>query len=149
MGSKWMLLHQIDDAGAFDGYVALRVRDVATIKPDRTFAVRAAQQSLRWPPTLPIDLDTTRGLLTSFGRASDSGLIGIEKERERYAQWIGTFDEIIGKYVYLLEVHPNGKWHRQPLGYRIRSITSVGMGGLYRDALARFVDWTAKPTPPG
>ncbi len=151
IGAKWMVLRLIDEAGAFDGYNAFRVRDIIKLKPDKTFAVRAAAELPHWPPAPPvdpIDLDTTRGLLKSFGSASESSLIGIEKERERYAQWIGVFDEIIGKYVYLHEVHPNGKWHRQPLGYRIRSITSVAMGGLYRNALARYVDWDAKPLPP-
>jgi hypothetical protein len=28
----------------------------------------------------------------------------------------------------------------------VRDITSVGVGGLYRNALARYIDWEAKPT---
>jgi hypothetical protein len=151
VGAKWMLFRLIDEAGAFDGYIAFRIRDIVKLKPDKTFAVLVAPTLPHWPPMppeSPIDLDSTRGVLTGFGTSSPSSLVAIEKERERYAQWIGVFDEIIGKYVYLHEVHPNGKWHRQPLGYRIGSITSVAMGGLYRDALARYVDWDAKPLLP-
>jgi hypothetical protein len=150
IGSKWMLLRQVDDAGAFDGHVAFRLRDIVAVKPDKSFAVRAAPQLPYWPPAPPapgFDLDSTRGLLNSFAGASVSGLISIEKERERSAQWIGVFDEIIGKYVYLHEVRPNAAWHRRPLGYRIGAITSIGSGGLYRDALATHVDWSARPTP--
>jgi hypothetical protein len=149
IGSRWMLLQETDDAGAFDGYVAVRIRDVDKLKPDRSFAVRAAPSLPHWPPAPPsatIDLNTTRGVLTGFRDASESGLIAIKKERRRYAQWIGVFDEVIGKYVYLHEVDPDGKWDDQPLGYKIGAITMVGTGGLYRDALARYVDWDAKPT---
>jgi hypothetical protein len=151
VGAKWMLLRLIDEAGAFDGYAAFRIRDIVRVRPDKTFAVRAAPELPHWPPAPPagkFDLDSTRGLLESFASSSQSGLIAIEKERERYAQWIGVLDEIIGKYLYLLEVGPNGKWDRQPLGYKICAITSISMGGLYRDALARYVNWSAKPTPP-
>jgi hypothetical protein len=149
MGAKWMLLQLVDDTGAFDGHIAFRMRDIRRVRSDKTFAVRAAPQLPHWPPAAPdhvVDLNSTRQLLSTLAEASASGLIGIEKERERYAQWIGVFDEIIGKHVYLLEVHPNGKWHKQPLGYNIRDITSVAIGGNYREALVLYIDWAAKPT---
>ncbi|MFJ8894232.1 hypothetical protein ACIRCZ_06580 [Leifsonia sp. NPDC102414] len=85
--------------------------------------------------------DSTAEVLRAF--SARSSLIGIEKERERSAMWIGEVDGIASKRVWLTEVRRDATWHAQPLGYRLRAITAVSIGTRYLRALAEV----AGPAP--
>lgn len=136
VGSKWALMAQTVEGGYFDGLVAFRVQDVKQITDDESVARAFAKTLPGWPPSheSEIDLETTAGVIRGLG---DSGLLlGIQKEAERQATWIGTLDEIIGRFVYLHEVRPDGTWHPSPLGYKLRAITTVEVGRRYYAALS-------------
>lgn len=145
LGAKWGLLAQIVDGGFFDGYVAFRLRDVQRIKWDRTFQTAHAKTQPEWPPHRPpeIGLDSTAELVASLG--GSGALISLKKENERRATWIGILDEIQRKFVYLLEVRPDASWHSVPLGYKLRAITSVGIGTRYLTGLAAIAGAAPEP----
>jgi hypothetical protein len=139
LGHRWVLLAQITDGGYFDGHVAVRLRDIATVRPDRSFQSAFSRTQSQWPPMPPpgrdgIDLDTTTGLLRTMLTADE--LVGIEKDRPAECLWIGLPDEILGKWFYLWEVRPDGTWEDRPLGYRRRRLSTVAIGGRYQRALA-------------
>jgi hypothetical protein len=136
VGSKWVLISRIADGGCFDGHTALRVADISRISKSRTFETDYAREQPEWPPVLPfhIDLSSTSGVIRTI--AAKAPLIGIEKEHERRACWIGTLDEISHRMVFLNEVRPDASWHPEPLGYRLKAVTTVQAGDRYMVALA-------------
>ncbi|WP_337006339.1 MULTISPECIES: hypothetical protein [unclassified Microbacterium] len=135
VGPKWALMARTVDGGYFDGVIAFRLRHVKRITDDESVAVRFSRTRPEWPPAFDpdVDLATTAGVLGGMGWSG--ALLGIQKERERSATWIGTLDQIHGRFVYLHEVRPDGAWHAAPLGYRLRAITSVEVGRRYYAAL--------------
>lgn len=136
VGSKWALMMQTVDGGYFDGLVAFRVRDAKWIIEDESVSAEFAKTLPEWPPsyTAEIDLETTAGVIKALGKSDN--LLGIQKEAERRATWIGTLDTISGRFVYLHEVRPDGTWHPGPLGYRLRAVTTVEIGRRYYSALS-------------
>jgi len=136
VGEEWALLAQSSDGGFFDGHLAFRLRDVKRIRRDKTFETTFAKTQPEWPPTPPHDigLDSTSEVIG--GLARDGALIGIQKENEREAMWIGTLDELRKRVVYLHEVRPDATWHPAPLGYKLKAITTVEVGTHYLRGLA-------------
>jgi len=136
VGEEWALLAQSSDGGFFDGHLAFRLRDVKRIRRDKTFETTFAKTQPEWPPTPPHDvgLDSTSEVIE--GLARDGALIGIQKENEREAMWIGTLDELRKRVVYLHEVRPDATWHPAPLGYKLKAITTVEVGTHYLRGLA-------------
>ncbi|WP_223626124.1 hypothetical protein [Microbacterium sp. EST19A] len=135
VGKRWALMARTVDGGYLDGLVAFRVKDVKRISDDESLASAFAKTLPEWPPSYsdPLDLDSTVGLLNGFGQGGR--LIGIQKEKERDALWIGILDQILGRFVYLHEVRHDAVWNPEPLGYRLRSITAVEIGRRYFSAL--------------
>ncbi len=138
VGSKWALIANTGDAGFFEGWVAIRVKDVVKVKKDSSFRERFAQTQPEWPATAPADLDvdTTAGLLK--GMSAISPLLAIEQERRFHSQmaWIGVVDEVTKKWLWLHEVRPNATWRKRPLGYKLRRVTKVFISDRYLTALA-------------
>jgi hypothetical protein len=136
VGNEWALMAQTSDGGFFDGYVAFRIADVKRVDRDRTFETTFAKAQPDWPPVYPHDvgLDSTRDVVQSL--SVGGGLIGIQKDRERDAMWIGRLDEITKRFVYLHEVRPDATWHAAPLGYKLKAITTVDVATHYLVALA-------------
>jgi len=130
--------------GYFDGYTAVRVRDVRRVRRDRTFEGAFARTQPEWPATAPdgVDLDSTKGMLRTL--AATAPLIGIEKEHERSAIWIGALVGLRRGGVGLHEVRPDATWHRRPLWYERRAVTKATVGNHYLTGLAAVAG--ARPT---
>ncbi|MFD0522905.1 hypothetical protein [Paractinoplanes durhamensis] len=126
------------DGGFFEGLIAIRVKDVVTVKRDLSFEERFARTQPEWPPTAPanLDLDTTAGLLR--GMSAISPMIAIEQERRFHSRmaWIGVVHEITKRWLWLRLVRPNATWRKRPLGYKLRRITKVFISDRYLTALA-------------
>ena len=136
LGAKWVLIRSVVDGGYLDGFQALRVRDITAVERDKSFAATAIDLLPGTPgslPDAPIDLDSLVGLVASVG--ADGRLLGLEKERQRRALWIGTLDEVDKKWLWLNEITFRGRWKKKPLGYRMRAITKISFGGRYMEAL--------------
>ncbi|KHK96593.1 hypothetical protein LK09_14780 [Microbacterium mangrovi] len=146
LGKKWVLLARTMDGGFFDGHIAVRLTDIRNVRPDRSFQGQFAKSRPEWPPAPPtrnpdIDLDSTRGLLRTF--TSTSTLVGIESDHKYAAMWIGLPNDIVGPRFFLWEVRPDATWHDEPLGYRIRRITTIETESHYLRGLAAITG-----TPP-
>ena len=136
VGDEWALMAQSSDGGFLNGYVAFRLGDVKKISRDKTFETAFAKTQPEWPPICPfaVDLSSTSGVLEGLGH--DGALIGIQKENERSAIWIGKLDEVWKRMVYLHEVRPDATWHPAPLGYKLKAITAVEVTTHYLRRLA-------------
>jgi hypothetical protein len=131
LGDEWVLMAQSSDGGYFNGWVAFRLSDVKRINRDKTFETAFAKTQPEWPPVRPfeVDLSSTSGVLRGMGR--DGALIGIQKDNERSAIWIGKLDEVRKRVAYLHEVRPDATWHTAPLGYKLKAITTVEVATHY------------------
>jgi hypothetical protein len=138
VGSKWALIAHTGDGGFFEGLVAIRVKEVVTVRRDSSFEERFARAQPEWPPTAPaeLDLDTTAGLLR--GMSAISPLVAIEQERRFQSPmtWIGVVDQVTRRWLWLREVRPDATWRKRPLGFKLRRITKVFISNRYLTALA-------------
>lgn len=145
VGEKWALMARTAEGGHFDGAVFFRVKDVRRVRKDRSFEGTFARTQPEWPPTVDFtfDLGSTTDVLN--GLASLDVIVGIEKDHERSAIWIGRIDEINRKTLWLHEVRPDASWHEAPLGYRLKAITTVSLASRYLNALTTIAG-TRPPT---
>jgi hypothetical protein len=141
IGEQWLLLSGFNwDGVTLDRFIALRVDDVETLEPldHGAFKLKALQLQGLWPPpvpALPVDLDTTRTLITSF--AAQSPLVNIELEHDDpEAASIGTLVAITDEEVTMLEITPDAEWDDEPTSCPLGEITWVEFGGPYLAALA-------------
>ena len=137
VGEKWALIQATTGGGYFDGFVAIRVRDVVMVKRDASFEGRFAQTQPEWPPGAPagVDLDRTKRLIESMARLAP--IIGIEQEhRAPGTQWIGVPVGYDRRRLILHEVRPDATWREEPFAFKFRRITRVEIGNHYKKALA-------------
>ena len=136
VGLGWAVLAKVADGGWFDGHVAIRLKDVTSVKRGKGISASFAKTRPEWPPTSPFEgetLDDLAQVLNAFG--ADAAMFGIEKEAERSATWIGILDEVWPKWLWLQEVDFTGRWETKPLGYKLKAITVVSSGNRYVHAL--------------
>lgn len=148
VGRRWVLLARVMDGGFFDGHVAVRLREIARVRPDRSFERAFARTQPEWPPAPPdvlgvLDLDSTAGVLTSL--LEPGAIFGIEQDRKYDAVWIGVPHKLTKRWLYIWEARPDGTWHDEPRGYRRNRITVVVMGDHYQVGLSGI----AGPPPEG
>ena len=92
---EWSLLAQTSHGGWPDGYIAFRLADVKSVRSNTGVSEKFARLQTDWPPSNPftgVDLNSVAGVIT--GLATGQQLVGIEKERQRDALWIGQLDDI-------------------------------------------------------
>jgi len=137
LGTRWALLHVINDDVAEDGFLATSLEMIAQIEavdPEQSFLPRA--MAMRPPTTRPpdVDLDDTRSLLQTAQRSFP--LLTIQTEQHHpgacYIGRIGSLDE--DAMLFHL-VSPAGEWDEED-EYPYESITRIGFGGRYEAALA-------------
>jgi hypothetical protein len=136
-----VLLSKTAEGGHFDGYAAVRISDIKSLRPDRSFQSDFAKTRSEWPPAPPsastdldLDLDTTKGMLRSL--LAPGHMIGIERNLRVDGIWIGVPYDMTKKFLYLWEVTPQATWNEAPLGYRLKTITTVIFDDRYQTALA-------------
>ena len=136
VGRRWAVLAKVADGGWFDGFFAFQLSDLRSVKKDRSVSSAFARSRPEWPPVSPFEpnsFDDVADVLKAF--AAHGQLIGIEKERERSAMWIGVMEDLWPKWVWLQQVDPQAIWAEKPLGYKLKSITTVLTGDRYMQAL--------------
>lgn|GEM_PF-799381 len=143
VGDQWVLLAQLEDGIYLDGWVALRIADITSVKVKRSeakYVIRSIQAIGQWPPRLPprpVDLDEIASLLKS---AQDCGpLLGLQCEaKDSIALVIGRPLRIQKGSISLLDIDPQGRWWRKPRTWEFEEITQVRIHGRYQVALARY-----------
>jgi hypothetical protein len=138
VGNNWVLLSRAMEGGYFDGHAAIRIRDIKRLRRDTSFQPEFAKTQPGWPPSLPtihenLDLDSTRGMLRSLLRKNH--VIGIERDKRVDGIWIGVPNELRKRWLYIWEVDSYGRWHDEPLGYKVATITTVIFDDHYQTAL--------------
>jgi hypothetical protein len=137
LGTRWALLHIVNDDVAEDGFMATSLEMVAEIEavdPEQSFIPRV--MAMRPPTASPpdVDLDDTRGLLQTAQRSFP--LLTIQTEQHHPgACYIGRIASLDEDTALFHLVSPAGEWDEQD-EYPYESITRVGFGGRYEEALA-------------
>jgi hypothetical protein len=137
LGTRWALLHVVNDDVTEDGFLATSLEMVAEIEPvnpEASFFPRV--MAMRPPTTRPpdVDLDDTRGLLQSAQRQFP--LLTIQTEEQHPgACYIGRIAALDDDEALFHLVSPAGEWDHQD-EYPYETITRIGFGGRYEEALA-------------
>lgn len=139
IGSKWVLISRTGDGGYLDeGFVAIRRKEISTLREDTSFEEQFARSQAGWPPSAPaeLDLDTTSGLVRGMSQVSP--MIGIEQEHRFHSEmvWIGVVGQVDKGWLWLREVGPDAAWRDEAVGYKLRRITKVTISDRYQTALA-------------
>ncbi|ARC56167.1 hypothetical protein AS850_03635 [Frondihabitans sp. 762G35] len=137
LSKKWALIARTMDGGYSDGLIAIRVRDISSLKKDRSFETDFAMTQPQPAPEdlATVDLEQTDQVIETM--SSLASLVAIERDRViTDCLWIGEYVGKHGKWFGLLEVRPNASWHRKPFGYRLKEVTSVSINNHYLTALA-------------
>lgn len=146
LGTRWALLHVVNDDVTEDGFLATSLEMVAEIEPvdpEQSFFPRVME--MRPPTTRPpeIDLDDTRALLQSAQRSFP--LLTIQTEEQHPgACYIGRVAALDDDAALFHLVSPAGAWDDED-EYAYDTITRIGFGGRYEEALAL----AAGPDPAG
>jgi hypothetical protein len=146
IGARWIVLARTMNGGFFDGFVAVRLRDVTRMRRDTSFESRFAVTRPEWPPSMPdgLALDSVHELVASL---PEEVLVGVQQERRRPDMlFIGLRDEITTHWLYLQEVDPKARWSRRRR-YRLKRVTSFEWGSHYLRGLAAVAG--PGPTTPG
>lgn len=137
LGMRWALIQIVSDDLADDGFLATSLEMLAEIEvvdPDESFFPRFMEMhplAVR-PPN--VDLDDTRDLLQSAQRQFP--LVNIETEQAHPGScYIGRITGLDEEGVVLELVSPAGEWDEEE-HYPYDSITRIGFGGRYEQALA-------------
>jgi len=139
IGKQWVVLARMDDAIRFDGFDALRVRDVTKVDlkfARRAFYVRALNvKRSRVEMLPPLDLTDARSTIRAVQAAFP--LVVLDREEG------GAVGADIGRVVKLTmssltfqTVSPDARWHRDHLRVNLADITRIGFDGEYEQSLA-------------
>lgn len=147
LGESWVLLAALEGGIELDGYTAVRLADVESIKRDKEgedFARRALELARQWPPLAPagIVLEDDPSLVASAARAA--GLIALyEEHSDPEVCHIGKARDWNKRSVTLLEVDTDAHWQEEATKFKFADLSRVDFGGRYERVLERL----AGPAP--
>jgi hypothetical protein len=139
IGKRWLLLAVPDSGIRFDGYTAVRIKDLTGVRaaPYARFVEHALTLRSQWPPqplANAVNLDTRRALLRSF--AGGYPVVTVHPERfDPDVCFVGRVTGVGKRSVRLKHVTPAGKWEKPVTRHRLGWITKVDVGGSYEQAL--------------
>ena len=138
VGKKWALLANVP-SHRLDGYLAFRLRDVERIQPLRShdFYRALATATGAWPPAapgLPIDLDTTRGLIETVHTAGTIINLQIEYQDPDVA-FLGVPAQLGARSAMMYEVSPQAVWDGTLSRWRYRDVSRIEFSSAYENDL--------------
>lgn len=140
LGKKWVLLARLGDA-SLDGFVAVRLDDLARVQPIRSgsFYPRLLMLRGQWPPEsgVALNLDSTDTIVrTAAAAAAALPLLTLYIERDDPdVCFIGVPVQIADKSVWLQEVNHQAVWDDTLSRWRYAEVTRLGFRGRYESAL--------------
>lgn len=139
ISAGWLLVHYFDaDFFQFDGYSAVRLRDITGVEKNTSWIPRACREK-GLEPTLQPDvlIADLPGLLSSVN--SHHPVLGIEREAiDPDTLHIGRVKKLRSKAVVLHEIGRQAEWHSDNTAYRLKDITRVTFGSTYMKHLLDF-----------
>lgn len=137
VGPEWVLISIEVDAG-FDGFSAVRIRDIRTVTRMRSssFVKKALALERHWPMPVPddVDMSTSQGLVETI--ASQFPLLTIAYEGQHPDEvLVGAAVEIRRQSFRLLEITPKAKWGSRQNRWPYKVITRMEFGGPYANRL--------------
>ncbi|RYD71603.1 MAG: hypothetical protein EOP84_24625 [Verrucomicrobiaceae bacterium] len=138
LGRQWCVLLVVGGGITFDGYKAIRLKDVAALTvptPYAAFIEKALKKrKLRRPMSVVLDLSSTAELLHSAN--VHYPLVTVHRETvDPDVCHIGRVISTSRTSVTLHEIGPAATWDEELLSYPLSEITCITFGGLYEDAL--------------
>ncbi len=137
VGPTFFIVSLVSDRLWYDGFECFRLSDVTSVEPDpyAGFAEAALRlRGLRRTKMPKVNLESIEDILRTAGVAFP--LVSIHSEsREPGICQIGQVVAITRSQVALLEIDPNAVWDAEPTVHSLRSVTRVGFGGEYEEAL--------------
>ncbi|HEX8508422.1 MAG TPA: hypothetical protein VF635_02835 [Propionibacteriaceae bacterium] len=141
VGSDWLLV-SVYDNGAANGWVSLRIDDVADVSPapGGQFVRRGLEYRRSWParpPGTPLTLSSGPLALT-LSAASAFPLVTLFAEGEDpYHFFLGRPVSWTTERMHWQEMNVAAGWEEEPVEWVLDSVTRVDIGGRYQAALAR------------
>jgi hypothetical protein len=141
VGTRWALIQIVNRHGLADGCLAVTLETISEIEPidpEISYLPRvvAARPVATVAPVL--DLDDTRALLEDAARQS-AVIYLVADDLLPGAFWIGRIAALNDGGVVLRKVSPVGTWDGE-VAYAYDSITRIGFGGRYEEALGLAAD---------
>ncbi len=147
VGPRWLLLSLVSGDIWFNGFQCFRLHDVRELQIPHPHAgfIEAAlkKRDERVPRRRRVDVTSIEELLRSANRSFPLVTIHCEQADPDFC-WIGRVLDMDRRWVTLLEINPDARWHDEPTDFRLSEITRVDFGGDYEDAL-----YTVGGPPPG
>lgn len=135
VSDRLVLVHVVHgNSLEFNGYTAVRVKDLQSVTTTRTFIPRALKLLDRRPiPPTGIDLTNWSTLLATA--AAHFPLVWLEMDWQRPGRgYVGRFEKLTRRAVHLRDAEPKGRWGKTEK-YPRRRITQVTLGDGYVNAL--------------
>lgn len=137
VGRRWVLVAELDDVRVH-GFVAVRRHDVTRVRAagGQAFQRRYLEMTEAWPlpsPAVDVDLDSTRGLVTSLAAAYPLLTVCVEYDDPDVC-FIGAVAKAGKKWLQIDEVTTTARW-RGRSRYRYEHISRIDVGGHYETAL--------------
>lgn len=138
VGSEWCLLVYVNEEITYNGFVAVRLRDVSEVESPHVhheFITKALElKKLKEPEVPDVDLLGTGPLIMSVGRLFPVVTISREVEDPDTCQ-VGMPVQVQAGTVSLMEIDANAVWYDDVEFYRLDDITRLDFGGGYEEAL--------------
>lgn len=149
VGERWLFMACVEDGIALDGFQALRLADVESVKRRKekeTFTRRALDLGGQWPPHAPstISLDDDATLIGDISRVYPLLVLYVEHQDPGICH-VGKALDWSRRGFNLLSVTPDAEWEEPTTRFKFADVTRIDFGGRYEDVLMRLAG--PAPTP--
>ena len=141
LGPEFFLIWAVGDYIGFDGYYALRYRDVSNLEcPDgnHSFLERAIvlkELKPEWPEAFALDDVAAMVRAASELRGVISAHVDTEGEHE--VCYVGRLLAFEADGFLMQEITPNAEWLSEPSFFGFDEVSAIAFGGPYSEALAQ------------
>ncbi len=135
LSKTWVLLQEIEgDTFVLDGYKAMRLAHVSSLKADSSFAGEYFLRRGLFPQAQPdLDLTDLHSLLDSV--SENYAMFMIEREKEEPGiGFIGVAEGLTKRSLWMRKFSSKAKWIGTEK-FKLKDITSINFGGGYVNAL--------------
>lgn len=150
VGPEWVVLEPIRGRLDFDGYDAVRIRDISEVlaSPKADFLYRVLRAKHLSPKRPKIECKDLLALLRSICASYGVAVIGRERLYPDSVD-IGAICESTSKDFRIVWLTTTATWERDERRYAFRDVTHLGFGGEYEMTLVRMAGRPPKEAEAG